>query len=87
MAWEREGTSSFCDHAFDHVHSPTAEEQWANVPTQAIAREAEQTGCDLIVMSTHGHGSFLDLLCGSVAHGVRHTADIPVLLVRGKRGG
>lgn len=55
-------------------------------PTEVIVREAEERGCDLIAMSTHGHGSFLDLLYGSVSHGVRHTVDIPVLLIRGKRG-
>jgi nucleotide-binding universal stress UspA family protein len=54
-------------------------------PTDVIVREAEERGCDLIAMSTHGHKGFLDLLYGSVSHGVRHTVDIPVLLIRGKR--
>jgi nucleotide-binding universal stress UspA family protein len=54
-------------------------------PTQVIVREAEERGTDLIAMSTHGHSSLLDLLYGSVSHGVRHTVSIPVLLIKGRR--
>ena len=53
-------------------------------PTEAIVKEAEERGCDLIAMSTHGHGFLMDLLYGSVSHEVRHTVDIPVLMIRGR---
>ena len=48
---------------------------------------AEREGCDLIAMSTHGHRLLGDLILGSVASEVRHSTDIPVLLVRGKPKG
>src|SRR5919199_1137684 len=59
----------------------------AGDPAGEIAEAAEREGCDLIAMSTHGHRFLKDLLYGSVADGVRHRSTIPVLLVRGSRGG
>lgn len=48
----------------------------------AIARHAEKTGCDAIVMGRHGRSSVGDLLVGSVAMKVLHATKLPVLLVR-----
>ncbi len=56
-------------------------------PASEIAQTAAREKCDLIAMSTHGHKFFGDILRGSVAHGVRHESDIPVLLVRGSSHG
>ncbi|MCE9589076.1 MAG: universal stress protein [Planctomycetes bacterium] len=53
-------------------------------PTDKILEAAEERGCDLIAMSTHGHRLLSDLLLGSVASEVRHRTGIPVLLVRGQ---
>jgi len=53
-------------------------------PIREILRIARETNCDLIAMATHGHGFVNDVLLGSVAEGVRHRTDIPVLLVRVK---
>jgi nucleotide-binding universal stress UspA family protein len=53
-------------------------------PTTEIVAAAEQTGCDLIAMATHGHRFVKDVLLGSVAEGVRHRTQVPVLLVRAK---
>ena len=50
-----------------------------------IADAAAREHCDLIAMSTHGHRFFSDLIYGSVADGVRHKSDVPVLLVRGSK--
>lgn len=52
-------------------------------PAQQIIFHAERLGCDLIAMSTHGHGFLGDMIFGSVARDVRHSTDIPLLLVRG----
>ena len=49
---------------------------------QAIAFNAEDSGCDLIVMGTHGHEGLERLLLGSVAERVTRVAHIPVMLVR-----
>lgn len=51
-------------------------------PSEQIIRQAEEIGCDLIAMSTHGHGLVGDLIFGSVARDVRHGTEIPVLFIR-----
>lgn len=56
-------------------------------PAETICRTAEEMGCDLIAMSTHGHGPLLDLLLGSVADRVRHCTSLPVLLIRATHRG
>jgi manganese transport protein len=37
--------------------------------------------CDLLVMGTHGHTTFKDLLFGTTVESVRHKIDIPLVLV------
>jgi nucleotide-binding universal stress UspA family protein len=54
-------------------------ERIANV----IVEEARRWPADLIVIGTHGRAGFSRILFGSVAEGVVHTADVPVLLIRG----
>lgn len=51
-------------------------------PADEIVKLAAERGADLIAMSTHGHRFLGDLIFGSTAHKVRHTATIPVLLLR-----
>jgi len=55
-------------------------------PADEIVKLAEASGVDLIAMSTHGHRFLADLLYGSTANKVRHTVDIPVLLLRAPAG-
>jgi nucleotide-binding universal stress UspA family protein len=47
----------------------------------AINGVAEETNAQLIVMGTHGRTGVNELLLGSVAQGVAHHANVPVLLV------
>lgn len=54
-------------------------------PADEIVRVAEDKHVDLIAMSTHGHRFLADLLFGSTARKVRHTVEIPVLLVKAPR--
>ena len=49
-------------------------------PHQAIIAAAEEKGCDLIVMSTHGRSGLSMLLIGSVTNKVLAQAKIPVLV-------
>ena len=51
-------------------------------PADGIVRLARESGVDLIAMSTHGHRFLGDLIYGSTARRVRHTIEVPVLLVR-----
>lgn len=54
-------------------------------PADEIVKLAERSGVDLIAMSTHGHRFLGDLIYGSTADKVRHTVDIPVLLLKAPR--
>jgi nucleotide-binding universal stress UspA family protein len=54
-------------------------------PADEIVKLAERSGVDLIAMSTHGHRFLGDLIYGSTADKVRHTVDVPVLLLKAPR--
>ena len=49
---------------------------------ESIAKRAEETGCDRIVMGTRGLSAVENLLIGSVATKVVHLATVPVTLVK-----
>ncbi len=51
-------------------------------PSRMIVTDATETGCDLIVMGTHGRSGLDRLLLGSVAEGVIRSAPVPVMTVR-----
>jgi nucleotide-binding universal stress UspA family protein len=48
---------------------------------EAIARTAAESGCDLIVMATHGRGAFGELLFGSHTKGVMSRSKLPLLVL------
>ena len=60
-----------------HIQGPAIEK---------ILDEATAHGADLIVMGSHGHGAFYELLVGSVTGGVLKDARCPVLVVPATRG-
>jgi nucleotide-binding universal stress UspA family protein len=49
---------------------------------EVISRQAEEGKHDLIIMGSHGHGSLMNLVTGSVATQVLARCKTPVLLVR-----
>lgn len=53
-------------------------------PGSEIVKWIEKKGCDLVAMSTHGHGLIADLFLGSASRHVRHKVNVPVLLLRAK---
>lgn len=55
-------------------------------PWREILAVAEELPADLLVMGTHGHGGFEQLLLGSVAEKVLHRAPCPVLTVCHEEG-
>jgi nucleotide-binding universal stress UspA family protein len=54
---------------------------WGN-PVEQILLQADEKNCDLIVMGTHGRGSFADAMIGSTARRVVRRSKKPVLVVR-----
>jgi len=56
-------------------------------PGPELVRAVEETGCDLVAMTTHGHRWMEDVLFGSASSEVRHGVDIPVLLLRTEKKG
>ncbi len=53
-----------------------------NRPGETIVDYARDNGVALIVMATHGHTGFKQLLLGSEATRVLHQSPVPVLLIR-----
>jgi nucleotide-binding universal stress UspA family protein len=47
-----------------------------------IVRHAHASGCDLIVMGTHGHGAMASLVLGSVTTQVVSASKVPVLVLK-----
>jgi len=54
-------------------------------PGKEILKWIKRKGCDLVAMSTHGHGFMGDLIFGTTARQVRHGVTVPVLLLRAKK--
>ena len=51
-------------------------------PSDEIIKLAGERNVDLIAMTTHGHRFISDILYGATADKVRHSVDVPVLLVK-----
>jgi nucleotide-binding universal stress UspA family protein len=54
----------------------------SHVPYEAIIKQAEKSGCDLIVMASHGRRGLQALLLGSETVKVLTHSTIPVLVCR-----
>jgi nucleotide-binding universal stress UspA family protein len=57
-------------------------EAQVGVPGEAISKTAEKRRFDLVMMGSHGHGTVLNLVLGSVATQVLARCKVPVLLIR-----
>ncbi len=53
-------------------------------PVTEIVKYVKGPGCDLVAMSTHGHGVVADIVLGNTASRVQHSISVPVLLLRAK---
>jgi len=60
---------------------------FANGTGPKIASIAQERGCDLIYMASHGRTGFSQLLLGSVTTKVLSTCAVPVLVYRAKKAG
>ena len=64
-------------------HGITAKSEWKVGHAGALIAKIADTGkFDLVVMGSHGHGSWGNLVMGSVATQVLAQCSVPVLLVR-----
>lgn len=63
---------------------PTEAELAYGDPAKEIVKWVEQKGCDLVAMSTHGHGLLADVFLGSTSRHVRHRVTVPVLLLKAR---
>ena len=68
-----------CDAAGVVCHGETID---GIQPWEAIVDHAEKTGCDLLVMGSHGRSGFASLFLGSETQDVLKHTTIPVLIVR-----
>ena len=50
-------------------------------PKTVIPNLVAKNNCDLLVMGTHGHKTFKDILLGTTIEGVRHNINVPLVLV------
>ncbi|MDX2173311.1 MAG: Nramp family divalent metal transporter [Bacteroidota bacterium] len=50
-------------------------------PKQAIPELVTKNNCDMLVMGTHGHKTFKDILLGTTVESVRHNISVPLVLV------
>lgn len=55
--------------------------QTVGLAVPEILDQAEKNGANYIVMGSHGHTAFYDLLVGSTTHGVLSRAKCPVVIV------
>ena len=53
-------------------------------PAKEIVRWVQEQGCDLVAMSTHGHRFLADLFLGTTVTRVRHSVEVPVLLLKAR---
>ncbi len=56
-------------------------------PKSLIPEFTSKFNADLLIMGSHGHGWFKDLLFGTTIEAVRHKVSIPVLVVQTKKSG
>ncbi len=54
-----------------------------NSPKKVIPGYVSEVNADLLVMGSHGHGAFKDLILGTTISKVRHQVKVPVLVVTG----
>jgi nucleotide-binding universal stress UspA family protein len=50
-------------------------------PLHALLDYVKESGADLVVLGSHGHGAIASLLLGSVAEGMIRKATVPTLIV------
>jgi len=63
-----------------HIHSKLG----FGKPGKAISKIINEGNYDLLIMGTHGHTGFKDLLFGTTVDNVRHSISIPLYIIKNK---
>lgn len=66
------------------LHDAGIDADWrlgAGDPVKELARLVRESGADLVILGAHRHRGVSDLIHGSTANALRHSVDIPVLLI------
>jgi len=51
-------------------------------PAEQIIKAVEEEGFEMLVLGSHGHQGFADIIFGQTVDSVRHSIDIPITVVR-----
>jgi nucleotide-binding universal stress UspA family protein len=51
------------------------------LPAEEILRLGRETGAEMLVLGSHGHGAVYHLFSGSVVTAVLHQSEIPVTVI------
>ncbi len=72
---------SSLEEKLEHEFTPVDAIQLSGQPVPLIIEQARQLPADYIVMGSHGHSAFYDLVAGSTTSGVVKRAPCPVIVV------
>jgi nucleotide-binding universal stress UspA family protein len=69
---------------FQSAGLPAEAELAFGEPAKEIIKWVKEKNCDLVAMSTHGHRFVADLFLGTTSRRVRHSVNVPVLLLKAR---
>ena len=72
---------SALEEKLEHEYMPVDAIQLSGQPVPLIVEQARNLPADYIVMGSHGHSAFYDLVAGSTTSGVMKRAPCPVVIV------
>lgn len=77
---DRESLESYAAQLREHGYRCEVKLGFGN-PKSVIPEAVAQVNADILVMGTHGHSTFKDILLGTTVEGVRHKIRVPLVLV------
>jgi nucleotide-binding universal stress UspA family protein len=94
-AWHRETLEQLREEAADYLEVvdqrlknegiPVTHQVMNGPVVSCVLQAAEDAGADLIAMASHGRGGIGRVFYGSVAAGILHRVDRPLLLIRARQ--
>ncbi len=81
---DKNNLTLYADQLIEKGYRVKAELGYGN-PRKIIPMIVNRIKADLLVMGAHGHTGIKDLLFGTTVNSVRHSIDIPVLIIKKKK--